>query len=178
MRPLAFVIGCVPLAGALACGSSDTVAVATPHVDTSTVTEYQSYAADLQTSLTAYGGTMMSSSTLTSCRAAHEQYDAAARPTVVKMVDMGKAMDAFMETHAGEMITDMSCVAAAMLTELDRHAAAACASTDETANRTEVGRHVGAMAGYDAHVKDRCSTMMQAGSTDGMNWSAPMTGCQ
>jgi hypothetical protein len=174
MRTQVLIAGCLPLVAGLACGSSGSTV---PPADTSTVAQYQSLALELQSSLMAYGGAMVTAPSLDACRAAHDRYDAEVRPRIVKMADLSKSMDAFMETHAGDMLTDMSCVTSAMMDELDQHRSVACSSDDAATNRTEVDRHVGAMAAYDAHAQDRCQTMMQAGTTS-MKWSPMMQGCQ
>ena len=125
----------------------------------------------------AYGDVMVTAPTLEACRTAHDQYDSSVRPQLSQMAATSKGMDAFMDTHAGDMVSDVSCAVDSMMDELDRHAAQACSSTDTSVNRAEVDRHVGAMAAYDAHVQGRCQTMLQAG-TGPLKWSPMMQGCQ
>lgn len=106
------------------------------------------------------------------CTAMHAAYDDHVRPLVDRMRTMAGAMDAHMTAMGSHDHADMGCVAAAMREELDRHAAAACAShADMGPNVAEIDAHAGAMRTWAGHEDARCDELssMMDGQHDGMH---------
>jgi hypothetical protein len=67
---------------------------------------------------------------------------------------------------------DMGCTANAMLAEMNRHQAVACASsTDMTPNKTEAQQHVTAMTQWASHAMNRSHDLA---SMEGMNMGGMM----
>lgn len=96
------------------------------------------------------------SMTVAGCAAAHDAYDAQVRPWISQMVQMSGAMGDFIDAHDGSAFADMSCVASAVLADLDAHHLVACTFASLNGDQAEAARHAEVMASYAAHVYDRC----------------------
>jgi hypothetical protein len=141
---------------------------------------YQELATNVQNGATSYGTSMMAPGTATvaDCRRVHDEYDAQVRPWVSEMGRMSGRMDDYMNGHEGASAADFACTSAMMMSEFDRHHAAACTFADFSANRTEAGRHVDAMLSYGGHMWDRCDQMMRGMDTGHSDFGPMMGGCQ
>ena len=167
---------------AAACGG--TVATAPPREPASVdatradVDSYAQLAASVSGRANEYRDAIMSASmTMMQCRSVHDAYDADVRPWLDHMAQMSDAMDKLMDDHGGATAADTSCVAAAMMGELDHHRAVACSAADLSTNQAEVTRHVGAMLLDTDHMASRCNQAM-TGLDDGTwQWGQMMDGC-
>jgi hypothetical protein len=151
IRPLA--LAALTLA---ACGGS------TSGLNTAEIQAFNKTAQGVSAAVTAYGSQAAVMTSAATCTSAQTSYDAQVRP-------MGAHMDA----------EDMGCSANAMLAEMNRHQAVACASTsDMTPNKNEAQHHVDAMTQWASHAMGRSRDlasmagmnmggMMGAGSTTG-----------
>ncbi len=147
---------------ATACGGGAGTSPTTPRTvaDNATIAQYQDLTSAVQSGAVSYGGTMGAPSmTLGGCAAAHDAYDAQVRAWITQMVQISASMDAFMDAHGGSAYADMTCVANAMLQELDAHQLVACTFPTLSGDQTEAARHVGVMTSYTGHVYDRCGQM-------------------
>lgn len=147
---------------ATACGGGAGTSPTTPGTvaDNATIAQYQDLTSSVQSAAVSYGGAMGAPSmTLAGCAAAHDAYDAQVRAWISQMVQMSASMDAFMDAHGGSAYVDMTCVANAMLQELDAHRLVACTFPTLSGDQTEAARHVGVMTSYSGHVYDRCGQM-------------------
>lgn len=106
------VVAALALAG---CGNATDVAT------------YQQSIAELQVVVDAHA---TEAPTAPDCAVEHQRYDDAARPHLRQMTRMS----------GGMMMGNMRSMCGSMQTELDRHAAAACAG-DVTVNQAEAQRH-------------------------------------
>ena len=107
-----------------------------------------------------------------SCRSEHGRYEGEVRPLLDRMSAASGRMDSWMRcTAAGPAEMEEGCQS--MRAELDRHALAACSSSDATANIAELNRHHDAMAGWtrleaeDASAMidiENCATVISCGS--------------
>lgn len=141
----------LPLALTLAaCGGS------TSGLNSAEIQAFNTAAQGVATAALSYGtqaGAMTSPAT---CATAQGSYDAQARPLVGQMQGMGAGMDAMMGSMGHMDADDMGCGADAMMTELDRHQAAACVSTtDMTPNKAEAQQHVATMTQWASHQMGR-----------------------
>jgi hypothetical protein len=69
-------------------------------------------------------------------------------------------MDAAMAARGGAAYADMSCVASAMMAELDAHRAVACTFATVGEDQAEAARHAGVMTSYASHLAERCGAMI------------------
>ncbi len=118
------------------------------------------------------------------CAAAQQAYQAQANPLVVQMQQMAGPLDDRMMQLGQPADADITCATSAMKAELDRHAAAACVSSDPAVERAEAASHASVMEGLISHQQDRAeemgammgiASMMDGGMTrvsDG-GWSLP-----
>jgi hypothetical protein len=136
------------------------------------VEQLNTLAQDVSTTATTYGTQAGGMTDGTTCTGDETTYDGQVRPMIDEMQAMGPAMDQMMGSLGRSGDADMSCAAAAMMAELDRHRAAACASTtDMGPNMTEAQQHVAAMKGWADHQLVRSydmGTMMGSGTGSGM----------
>jgi len=149
---------------AAACGggSSSSSSAAS---DARTLNSLSQQVASAAGSYGAQAGMMMNHS---GCTTDESTYDAQVRPMIDQMVTMGPTMDTQMSGMGHPADADMACGAAAMMAELDRHQAAACASmSDMGPNMTEAAMHVTTMTGWADHQLVR-SFAMGSGSGMGM----------
>jgi hypothetical protein len=156
-----------------ACGGSGTPSSSTD------VQALNTLAQDVSTAASAYGAQAGGMTDLPGCNAGEAGYDGQVRPMIAQMEGMGPAMDQMMSSlgHAGD--ADMVCSAHAMMAELDRHHAAACASTtDMGPNRTEAQHHVDAMKEWADHQLVRSHDMgtMMGSGMGGMGGGGMTTG--
>lgn len=172
----AFVVAALALASA-ACSDSagSTQGPSTPE----DIASHQQLVTGLEGAVVDYQEDMLSDemTSVAACRAVHDGYDAAMRPRVLQMGQMGGGMDAFMMDHGGGDMADMSCTAADMMTELDQHHALACSLADLPADQSEAVRHAGAMSAYAVHMNSRSDQMMSA-LNGGVSWGPMMGGCE
>lgn len=117
---------------------------------------YTALAQQISSSAAAYAAAAGSTSDVPSCQSGHAAYDAHMGP----MLDHLHAMSGDMDRQMGMMAYgDMMCGADAMLAELAHHDAAACTSTDMTANHAEAARHAAAMEAWAEHQRASCAQM-------------------
>jgi hypothetical protein len=90
------------------------------------------------------------------CTSTQTSYDSQVRPMVGQMQGMGADMDGMMGSMNHMDAEDMGCSANAMLAEMNRHQAIACASTtDMTPNKAEAQQHVASMTQWAGHAMGR-----------------------
>jgi cytochrome c len=169
----------------IACGgsSSSTDGPAGPgssttSVDRARITTYQDLAQRVQSAAVSYRATMGAPAmTGAGCSAAHDAYDAQVRPWISQMVQMSGAIDGFIDAHDGHSYADMSCVASAMLADLDTHLRVACTLATLSDDQAEAFRHADVMASYGAQVYARCGQMMGGLDGRGYSWGPMAVGC-
>jgi hypothetical protein len=126
---------------------------------------------------TSYGTQAAAMTSITACNTTQGAYDDQVRPMIGRMQGMGTSMDEMMGSmnHMGD--GDMECTANAMMAELDRHGAAACASaTDMAPNVAEAQAHVAAMTRWATHQMERAGDMGSMMGMSGMMGGAGGTG--
>ncbi|WP_242360287.1 c-type cytochrome [Anaeromyxobacter sp. SG17] len=167
------------LLAVIACGGSSTnPSNSSTTADRTQIADYQDLTARVQSAALSYRATMGASAmTVTGCSAAHDAYDAQVRPWISQMVQLSGAMDGFIGAHDGVAYVDMSCVASAMLAELDAHRRVACTFSSLTDDQAEAFRHADVMASYSAHVYARCGQMMSGLDGYGYGWGPMANGC-
>jgi hypothetical protein len=142
--------------------------------------EIQAFRGDAQvisSAATAYGTEAASMTSSSTCIAAQGAYDGQVRPVVGRMQGMGVSMDEMMGSMNHMADGDMECGANAMMAELDRHRAAACASTSDMApNVAEARLHVATMTRWATHEMERAGDMVSMMGTSGMMGGAAGTG--
>lgn len=116
------------------------------------------------TGLAANAGAMPDAAT---CRSDEAAYEPSVRAMLERMRAMSGAMDRQMAADGHMGSTDLACATAAMMAELDRHAAAACRSSDMAANRAEIAQHAEVMVAWADHQRARCDELdsMMGGGT-------------
>jgi len=158
-----FVAACL-VAAAAACGSEG-------GTEATQVAAFRAAADGIDAAATAYGRAAATIPDPDACLSMHAGYDADVRPMIERMRELSGWMDDHMASmgHAGH--ADLACGADAMAAELDRHAAAACASaTDLAADAAEAAAHAAAMHDWAEHQRVR------AGELDGMMAGGGMMG--
>lgn len=156
-----------------ACGGS------TSGFNTAEIQAFNTAAQGVSVAVTTYGTQAAAMTSPATCTSAQTSYDAQVRPMVGQMQGMGADMDGMMGSMGHMDAKDMGCSANAMLAEMNRHQAVACASTsDMTPNKHEAQQHVDAMTQWASHAMGRSHDlasmagmgmggMMGAGSTTG-----------
>lgn len=148
-----------------ACGSSS-------GPDTAVIQSFNTASQIVSGAVTAYGVQAAAMTSLASCGDAQGNYDAQARPMVAEMQGMGPMMDSMMGSMGHMDEGDMTCSANAMLAELNRHRAVACASTTDMApNQAEARQHVASMSRWADHAMNRSRDL---GSMAGMGMGGMM----
>jgi hypothetical protein len=154
-----------------ACGGS------TSRLNTSEIQAFDTSAQGVSATVTTYGTQAAAMTSPATCTSAQTSYDSQVRPMVGQMQGMGADMDGMMGSMNHMDAGDMGCSANAMLAEIDRHRAVACASTsDMIPSRAEAQQHVAAMTQWAGHAMGRSrdlagmagmnmGTMMGSGST-------------
>ena len=133
-----------------ACGGS------TSGLDTAEIQAFNASAQGVSAAVTTYGTQAATMTSPATCTSTQSSYDSQVRPMVGQMQGMGADMDAMMGSMNHMDAEDMGCTANAMLAELNRHQAVACASTtDMTPNKAEAQQHVGAMTQWASHATGR-----------------------
>ena len=156
-----------------ACGSS------TSGLDTAEIQAFNSTAQGVSAAVAAYGTQAAAMTSSATCTSAQTAYDAQVRPMVGQMQGMGPDMDGMMGSMNHMDAEDMGCSANAMLAELNRHQAVACASTtDMTPNKAEAAQHVASMSQWAGHAMNRSHDLasMAGMSMGGMMGSGSTTG--
>jgi hypothetical protein len=144
----------------VACGGS------TSGLNTAEIQAFNTSAQGVSAAATTYGTQAAAMTSVATCTSAQTSYDAQVRPMVGQMQGMGADMDGMMGSMNHMDAEDMGCSANAMLAELNRHQAVACASTtDMTPNKVEAQQHVGAMTQWASHEMGRSHDL---GSMAGM----------
>lgn len=112
-----------------------------------------------------------------SCSSLQGAYDSRVRPMVASMQGMGPAMDEMMGSMNRMSDADMECGAHAMMAELDRHRAMACASSADMApNVAEANQHATTMTQWASHQGARAHEMGSMMGTSGMMGGSGGTG--
>ena len=174
----AIVVGAALFATTVACTDSSG---SNPRPSTADDIEaFEQLSVDVGAAATAYRAEVTGSemAAVETCREIHDQYDADVRTLVGQMGDMSGALDTFMGAHGGGDRADVSCVAADMLSEIDRHHAVACQLADLSADQSEAVHHADVMTSYTAHSMQRSEQMMRALDGMGGGFGAMMSGCE
>jgi hypothetical protein len=178
MRAGTLALGCISSIALAACGGSATRPAAQVPADRLTIATFQELTANVQSAALAYGTTVSGPGMTTgACPAAHDAYDAEVRPWMSQLVQLSGRMDGFIDGHSGTTYADMSCVAHAMLDELDAHRHAACTFPTLPEDQAEVARHTGLVTSFAGHLYDRCGQMMGGLDGHGYTWGSPWMGC-
>jgi hypothetical protein len=150
------VLGVMALVTAAACGGMGSSAGVDSQSDVQT---FAALATEVSSAASSYATAAQATTDVAGCQAVHRAYDDHVRPDVERMQQMSPAMDGTISGMASMMATanDVGCASDAMRAELDRHAAAACASADMATNHAEAERHAGAMDAWAEHQVARCS---------------------
>lgn len=150
IRRIATVTAFVAAAFVVACGNSGS------GIDTAEIQAFGTAARGVSSAAEDYGVAAAAMTSPASCASAQAAYDGRARPLVGQMQGMGPSMDAMMASMGHMDADDVGCSADAMRAELDRHAAAACASpTDVAVDAAEALQHVAAMERWAGHAAGR-----------------------
>jgi hypothetical protein len=168
MRRLAFALA----VAATACGGSSGTSSPDPR-------RFNALSQDVASAAASYGTQASGMASAGACSAAESTYDGQVRPVVTDLQGMGPAMDDRMGSMSRGSDADMDCAANAMMAELDRHRAAACASTtDMGPNRAEAQQHVAAMTQWANHEMARSAEMgdMMGSGMGGMGGAGATTG--
>ena len=158
---------------AAACGGT------TSGISSAEIQAFNAAALAVSTAAATYGTQAAAMTSTATCTSAQGAYDPQARPKVIAMQGMGVAMDGSMGTMGHTSDEDMACAANAMMAELDRHAAIACASAaDMTPNKAEAQQHVAAMTQWANHQMVRSNAMgsMMGMGMGGMGGAGMTTG--
>lgn len=156
-----------------ACGGS------TSGLDTAEVQAFNSSAQEVSAAVATYGTQAAAMTSPTTCTSAQTSYDSQVRPMVGQMQGMGGDLDSMMGSMNHMDAGDMACTANAMLAEMNRHQAIACASTtDMTPNKTEAQQHVASMSQWASHAMNRSHDLASMGGMNmgGMMGSGSTTG--
>ena len=86
-----------------------------------------------------------SSANVDACTSEHARYDAEMRPMIEKLRSQSAGMDSCMTQMGKRSDADIAATCRSMMSELDSHNIAACASADLGVDKTEAVRHCGAM---------------------------------
>lgn len=176
MRPVSSAVAAVlfsAVAVLAACGGSSSGAAA-PDVQ-----RFNSTSQRVAAAAASYGAQAAGMTGTASCNAAETAYDGQVRPMVTDLQGMGPAMDDRMGGMSHGSDADMDCAANAMMAELDRHRAAACASPSDMApNQAEARQHVATMTQWADHEMARSAELggMMGMGTGGMGGSGSSTG--
>lgn len=139
---------------AAACGGN------TSGLSSAEIQAFNAAALGVSTAAEGYGTQAAAMTSTATCTSAQGAYDPQARPDVVEMQGMGAAMDRSMGSMGHMTDRDIACASGAMMAELDRHAAVACASAaDMTANMAEARQHVASMTQWANHQMVRSNAM-------------------
>jgi hypothetical protein len=139
---------------AAACGGTTSV------LSSAEIQAFNAAALGVSTAAASYGTQAAAMTSTATCTSAQGAYDPQARPDVIEMQGMGAAMDRSMGSMGHMTDRDMACAASAMMVELDRHAAIACASAaDMNANKAEAQQHVATMTQWADHQMVRSNAM-------------------
>jgi hypothetical protein len=139
--------------------------------------EFRQLALEVQSAAADYRTVSMGVASVSACQGIHDSYDAKVRPWIAAMNEASPGMDDFMNGHGAGTSADVSCVSTSMMTELDRHRAAACSSSNLADDDLEVSRHVEAMTSYDTHLEDRCDEVLGALDGGTPSWEGMMSSC-
>jgi uncharacterized protein (DUF111 family) len=143
-----------------ACGSSKS------EPNTTEIQAFNTAAVAVSAAAVDYGVHAASMTSQATCITARDAYDTTARPLVGELQRMGASMDAMMGSMGHRDSGDMGCSANAMMSELDRHRIAACASTtDLNLDKAEAQVHVATMEIWANHEMGRSHDL---GSMAGM----------
>lgn len=136
---------------------------------------YAALAQNISSAASGYATAAAATTDVASCQSAHAAYDSQVRPMIAGMQGMSGDMDREMAMmgHTGD--ADMTCGAAAMMAEVDAHAAAACTSTAMTDNHAEAMRHATAMDTWATHQHQRAEEMGGMMGTPGMGMGGTAT---
>ncbi len=151
-------------------------------VDAGQIQSFSSTALAVSSAATTYGNQAATMNSASTCAADQSAYDGQVRPMVARMQGVAPAMDDMMGSMSHMADGDMACAAAAMMAELDRHGAVACASTSDMGpNVAEAGQHVAAMTQWADHEAARAhemgSMMGMSGMMGGSGGSVPTRHC-
>jgi hypothetical protein len=158
-RHARFLLLGLPL-GLAACGGN-------MGLDSSQVQAFATTAQAISTSASGYAAQATTMTSASTCASLQDAYDSQVRPMVGSMQGMAGEMDEMMGSMNHMADGDMQCGAGAMMAELDRHMAAACASpTDMSPNVAEARQHATVMVQWADHQAARAHEM---GSMMGMS---------
>jgi hypothetical protein len=133
-----------------ACGGS------TSGLNTAEIQAFNTSAQGASAAVATYGTQAAAMTSPATCTSAQTSYDSQVRPMVGQMQGMGADMDGMMGSMNHMDAEDMGCSANAMLAEMNRHQAIACASTtDMTPNKAEAQQHVASMTQWAGHAMGR-----------------------
>ena len=153
--------------------------VITTGLDQAEIQAFNTSAQGVSAAVTTYGTQAAAMTSATTCTSAQTPYDSQVRPMVGQMQGMGGDMDSMMGSMNHMGAEDRGCTANAMLAEVNRHQAVACASTtDMTPSKTEAQQHVAAMTQWAGHAMSRSHDLASMGGMNigGMMGSGSTTG--
>jgi hypothetical protein len=148
-------------------------------LNTAEIQAFNTSAQGVSAGIAAYGTQAAAMTSSATCASAQASYDSQVRPMVGQMQGMGADMDGMMGSMNHMDAEDMGCSANAMLAEMNRHQAVACASTsDMTPNKADAQQHVAAMTQWASHAMGRSRDLasMAGMSMGGMMGSGSATG--
>lgn len=96
-----------------------------------------------------------------SCASEHGRYDEAMRPLLKKMRAMSTGMDSTMMGIGRSAEADLAGTCDSMASELDRHAASSCTSSDMAENLAETARHCDRMKTWLQTEQERARSLAQ-----------------
>jgi hypothetical protein len=149
-----------------ACGGS------TSGLNTTEIQAFNTSAQGVSAAVTTYGTQAAAMTSPATCSTTQTSYDSQVRPMVGQMQGMGADMDSMRGSMNHMDAEDLGCSANAMLAEMNRHQAVACASTtDMTLNKAEASQHVSSMTQWANHAMARSHDLA---SMSGMNMGGMM----
>jgi len=147
------IIGSLAVATLTACG----MGAGAPDVEA-----YQQSVSELQAAVATHQTESAATTTTEACAAEHRRYDDAVRPQLQHLGIMSGGMDNCARAMGHGELLNLGSMCGSMQTELDRHAAVACAG-DASENHAEATRHCQAMRDWLSQQQAQASSMMSMG---------------
>lgn len=130
--------------------------------DAPDVAAYQQNVSELQTAIATHQTDAAATTTAQDCTAEHQRYDDMMRPLLQHLTSMSGSIDNCQQAmgHAGPF--NMNGMCGSMQSELDRHAATACAG-DPSTNHAEAAHHCQLMRDWLSQQQSQANSMMAMG---------------
>lgn len=144
-----FVVACAVISG---CGGMGSFGAVDPAA-------YKKLTQDATALVETHRTNASVSSTVDACKAEHSSYDAQTRPKLELMQSQSYGMDNCMMQMGRAGDADLAATCGSMMSELNSHRSAACASSDPDVNKREAVRHCDAMRSWLDSAQNRASSL-------------------